>query len=91
MLSCREVSRLTATDELVGAGLRLRLAVRLHRLLCRACRRYASQIRSLGTWARRCSETGPEDAESLVKLRSSILRQSHDGDGNDPASSMPEG
>ncbi len=80
MLSCKEIARLTASDELAGARLRLRLAVRFHSMFCRACRRYASQIRLLGNWARQCSEAGPQEAASLSKLRSSILGQSHDGE-----------
>jgi hypothetical protein len=47
MLSCREVTSLTASDRLASAGFRQRLAVRLHLLMCRHCRRYARQLRAM--------------------------------------------
>jgi len=91
VLSCREVTRLTASDELSGASLRLRLAVRFHRMLCGACRRYARQIRSLGTLARKCSEPGPEGADTLKRLRGSILGKGLDEDRLDsPSSDSPD-
>ena len=91
MLSCKEIARLTASDELAGARLRLRLAVRFHRMLCRACRRYASQIRSLGVWARKCAEAGPQEADSLAKLRRSILARGPEGPGRSTPGDDPAG
>ena len=48
MLSCREVTHLVATDALATAGWRRRMAVRLHKAMCRHCRRNARQLRALG-------------------------------------------
>lgn len=58
MLKCREVSHLVGSDEVRAASLRTRLEVRLHLLMCRACRRYASQLLALGRAVRRRSSTG---------------------------------
>ncbi|MEO8478909.1 MAG: hypothetical protein ABI542_04690 [Gemmatimonadota bacterium] len=52
MLSCREVTRLTASDELGRAGWWVRVRVRLHRLMCRHCSEYARQLRLLGDLVR---------------------------------------
>ena len=73
MLRCDEVTRLVASDELADAGWRKRLAVRFHHLMCRHCRRYAAQIRRLGTWARQHTAGEPEDPENVSRLKSCIL------------------
>lgn len=48
MLSCKELTRMIAADELAEAGFWQRLKARLHLLMCRHCRRYQAQIRALG-------------------------------------------
>ena len=51
-----------------------RLVVRLHLLMCRPCRHYAAQIRSLGEAARRLfGQT--TDSASLEDLKARILSQ----------------
>lgn len=48
MLASEQVSRSIAKDELGLAGWCHRLAIRLHLLVCRHCRRYARQIEVIG-------------------------------------------
>ena len=73
MLSCKEVTRKIASDELAEAGWRERLAVRFHLLLCRHCRRYAVQLRAIGAAARNLWGPRSEDAPSLERLEHEIL------------------
>ena len=53
MLNCKEVGRIIAADELEDAGLGKRLSVWFHLLMCKHCRRYASQIRGIGKLLRK--------------------------------------
>jgi hypothetical protein len=73
MLTCKEVSRTIASDELATAGWRRRLSVRLHLLMCLHCRRYSRQMREIGTAARRIFGEERPDPDSQDRLRSSIL------------------
>lgn len=73
MLTCREVARAIATDELADAAWPRRLAVRLHLLGCRHCRRYASQIRAIGSAVRALFAQHETDPERLERLREEIL------------------
>ena len=73
MLTCTEVSRATASDELASSGWRTRMAAKLHLLMCRHCRRYSRQIRSLGHATRQILRQTDEDAISHEQLRSAIL------------------
>jgi hypothetical protein len=84
MLSCKEVTRIVASGELAEAGWGRRSSVRLHHLMCRHCRRYACQMRDLGTAAR--SLWGPgrdENPEALERLEGAILRR-HPTQAPDP-------
>ena len=75
MLTCKEVSRTIASDDLAEAGLRRRLAVRFHLWMCRHCRRYATQMRQLGDMARGMFRGRSEDPETLARLQNQILEQ----------------
>ena len=98
MLSCRELTRMVASDELVEAGWSQRLRGRGHLLMCRHCRRYAAQLRAHGAWARRSWGAEAEDAERLEKLQSTILQRLPEGSaastsadpGPDAASQDPD-
>ncbi len=79
MLSCKEVARKIASDEFQGAGWRERLAVRLHLLVCRHCRRYKAQLRSIGTAARNLWGLHSEDPPKLDRLERQILERSLSG------------
>lgn len=48
MLRCREVTRLYASEEVLAAPLRVRLAAWLHLRLCRHCRRYVRELARIG-------------------------------------------
>ena len=74
MMSCEELSRLMASDELATLGWGRRLRARLHLLMCRHCRRYAKQIRTLGDIARSAGRNQQEeDASARERLEESIL------------------
>jgi hypothetical protein len=80
MPTCKEVTRAISTDELSEAGFGRRLAVRLHLLKCRYCRRYAAQIRALGDAARGLfGQT--TDSVGLEDLKARILSQAPKGEG----------
>lgn len=79
--SCCEVSRAVASGVLDDAPVHRRLAVRLHLLMCRHCRRYARQIRAIGRAARELSAGPQGDDESLQRLRRSLLARIEPGDG----------
>ncbi len=72
MMSCRQVSRMIASDQLAAAGWRARLAVRPHLLMCRHCRRYAAQLAAIGDAARSLlrQDSGPsQDREEAILER----------------------
>ncbi len=73
MLSCKEVAILIASDELAAAGWRRRLAVQLHLLMCRYCRRYVAQLRAIAAATRRLLDGGEADPTRLDRLEGRIL------------------
>jgi len=80
MLTCKEVSKSIASDELTTTSWRQRLSVKLHLLMCRHCRRYARQMRAIGEAAKQIFSDSPADPDSRERLRSSILAQIPDCD-----------
>ncbi len=92
MLSCREVARLIASDELVDLGWLDRILVRLHLVRCHHCRRYAAQLRAISTAALERGGFGPADLQALKRLERTILERcidpsdvnTHDEHGRDP-------
>jgi hypothetical protein len=88
MLTCREVARAIASDEVAEAAWRQRLAVRFHLLLCRHCRRYAFQLREIGRATRELVTSEPPDVATLERLERSIC-QKLDADADSPSSSEP--
>ncbi len=95
MLSCKEVTRIVASDELAGAGWRRRQGIRLHLFFCRHCRRYAAQLRAIGQSARKLLDFGSEEPEAIRRLERAILQRFPDrpidstGAGEDPV--VPQG
>lgn len=75
MISCKEVSRAVASEELSAWGWRQRLSVRLHLLMCRHCRRYSRQMRAIGEAARGLFGGRSLEPEAHEHLRKSILEQ----------------
>lgn len=76
MLSCKEVSRIVASDEVAEAGWWRRAQMQLHLSMCQHCRRYAAQLRVIGKVARTLWGTRPVDDESEVakRLAETILK-----------------
>ncbi|MDA2937363.1 hypothetical protein MYX75_03760 [Acidobacteria bacterium AH-259-A15] len=79
MLSCREVTRKIASDELADANWSQRIALRLHLLMCRHCRRYAAQLHAIGAAARNLLRQSSEDLDTLKRLERQILENSLGG------------
>jgi len=75
MLTCKEVSRSIASDELGAVDGKRRLAVKFHLLMCRHCRRYARQMQEIGDAAKQVFGGDSPDQESRDRLRDSILDQ----------------
>ncbi len=84
MLTCKDVATAIGRDEWRAAPRWRRLALRLHLLMCPLCRRYAAQIRALGTAARSLLREHGEDPTVLKRLRETILSRPeikpHSGD-----------
>ncbi len=75
MLKCRELTRLIASDKLAEASWPVRTGGWLHLLMCRHCRRYATQIRTLAAGARRSWGPEAEDSARLDQLERRILER----------------
>jgi len=73
MMTCEELSQLIAGDRLPRRGWRLRLAVRLHLLLCRHCRNYVRQLAAIGAEARRRWAPRSDDA-MISSIERRVLR-----------------
>ena len=73
MRNCKSIARLHGTDEISEASLATRIGVRLHLIMCRNCRRYASQLRALGRAARFARKHDQRDTNALRRLEDSIL------------------
>ena len=84
MLTCKETAKAIGQDELRTAPRWRRLALRLHLLMCSHCRRYAAQIRAIGTAARRLWREHGADPTVLERLHETILSRPeikpHSGD-----------
>ncbi len=74
-MSCKEVARLIASEELADAGWLRRTLVRIHLRKCHKCRGYAAQLRAIGAAARDRSDLGVADRAAFEKLQSSILER----------------
>ncbi len=78
MLNCKEVARSLASEEQTDDGRRPSLAIRLHLLWCRQCRRYASQLALLGRASKKAMQHGPEDLELKERLQKALLEAVED-------------
>ncbi len=76
MLTCRDLTRMIASEEFAEAGWRRQLVVRFHLAMCRHCRRYAAQLRAIGKAARRMLRGGDADPATLDRLERAILDRS---------------
>lgn len=78
MLHCNEVTRLYSTDEIRRASLRTWVAVRIHLMMCRFCRRYVRELTVIGETVRRVTRSAPEDPEQLDRLVHRMLQDARD-------------
>ncbi len=79
MLSCKDVTA-RAGDWTDGQlGVRARLAIRLHLLLCAFCRRFLRQYRLAAETAAQqaCSQQHPEEVEAVLKMIENAPRDPH--------------
>ena len=76
MLSCKEVARTVASDALDESTWSRRLALRLHLLMCRHCRRYARQLRAIAAAARGLWPEESEDPSTLERLERTLVQDS---------------
>ena len=76
MLTCRDLTRMIASEEFAEAGWRRRLGARFHLAMCRYCRRYVAQLRAIGESARRMLQRRDADPATLDRLERAILDRS---------------
>lgn len=81
MLTCKDVSHDLSADIHRTGGLRRRLAIRLHLLMCENCRRFASQLRQVQLAMQELCDAGgheirDEQAEHRIldRVRDSISK-----------------
>ncbi len=91
MLNCKEVTESISSDQLLKTGSWHRIAVRMHLLMCRKCRRYQEQIREIGAAARQVWRSQPEETTVLDRLEDQILRGVAPtlNEGSGPSGSQP--
>ncbi len=73
MPTCKDVATAIGRNDLRTVPRWRGLALRLHLLMCPHCRRYAAQIRAIGTAARRLFREQGEDPRTLERLQKTIL------------------
>lgn len=83
MLRCNEVTRLHASEELRRASWRTRLAVRVHLMMCRWCRRYVRELISIGEAARRAARARALDPQQVEALVRRVLPEAPEPDPRD--------
>ena len=81
MLRCNEVTRLYASEEIDGAPLKTRLAVRLHLMMCEHCRRYVRELARIGEAARSLAGSEARDADRDEALLRRVLPDSTEPPG----------
>ena len=75
MLTCKDVATAIGQDDVCTFPWWRGLGLRFHLLMCSHCRRYAAQIRAIGTAARRLFREQGEDPRTLERLQETILRR----------------
>ncbi len=72
MLKCRDLSQLVAADEIEEFGFMKRMELKFHLFMCRHCRNYVAQIRSLGQGARDIASADGPGQDQLEKIEKKI-------------------
>jgi len=78
MPTCREITRLLASDQLAQEALGRRILTRLHLMMCDECGRYAKELEALGDSMREAFRT-PLDPVRLAELERAILNRASSG------------
>ncbi len=71
-LNCKEVTRRLASDELTTANWRERVMVGFHIFMCDKCRRYRSQLETMGQAAKQLWRKS-DDRETARRMEKEIL------------------
>jgi hypothetical protein len=80
MLKCSDLTRMIASDETEDFGFMKRMEIRFHLFMCKHCRQYAGQIRSIGRGAKEMAAEAEPDQEQLRRLEKDICCQICNGD-----------
>ena len=74
MLQCKELTIQIASGAWDEADWRTRLSIRFHVFMCKICRRYAEQIKFLGSAARQIWSDPPskEEKESAKRIHAHL-------------------
>ncbi len=73
MPTCKDVATAIGQDDVRTLPWWRGLALRLHLLMCPHCRRYAAQIRAIGTAARSLFREHDANPQVLARLQETIL------------------
>ncbi len=73
MLKCNQVTRLAATDDYKELSFIKKAEFKLHLMMCSHCKRYFSQIISLGSAARKEAKKNEAEPEQLKRMENKIL------------------
>jgi len=79
MLKCKDLSKLVASDGIEEFGFMQRMEIKFHLFMCRHCRNYVAQIRSIGQGARDLAAEAAPDPAHLHKLEKDICDKICDG------------
>ncbi len=79
MLTCKEVSTAVASEDLARRSWSERLAVRLHLLMCRRCRRYVAQLAAIGNAVRRLYRDEPQPKSLEESILDSLKKNQSPG------------
>jgi hypothetical protein len=89
MLSCKEVTRIVASGEIDEQSPFKRMQLRMHLLMCRHCRRYTAQLRTIGAMARKAWGPQTVDQATLDRLTKAIIHPTAGLDGPDGVKDSP--
>ena len=75
MLKCRDLTILIASDGIEDFGFMKRMEIKLHLFMCKHCRNYWAQIRSIGQGAKKVAAEAEPDQEQLRRLEKDICEK----------------
>lgn len=78
MIDCRSVSAHVAAGGIDDLPLAMRIQIRLHLMMCRHCRRYAKQIRTLAAAVRSRAQEESSTEGARRRLADRIMKHAAD-------------